>query len=518
MNLGYLLANAVARFSHHTAAFDESRELTFLQLDERTNRLGTGLASLGVRHQDRVASLQYNGIETLEFDVMAAKFGLVRSFLNARSSVSEQIDALNLVRAKALVFGAEFIDQVAQIREAVPSLRTLVCVGGAAAWADEYEALLGRSRADAPPDEVTQADWHSIYFTSGTTGKPKGIVLSQQNWLAVVRNHLIDTYASTDTSDVLLHAAPMSHASGSLIFAHLARGARQTFVKRFDPAAVLDKFGRDRITSLWLAPTMWAKMVELMGNADADLSSLRCIRFGGAPISAQRLRDSVERWGPIFCTGWGQWEAPQQCTVFTQSEVGAAVATRNYGRLASAGLPMTFCKVGIADSEGHLLPAGGEGEVVVAGDHLMVGYLDDPQATAALRIGPWQRTGDIGHMDAQGFLYLTDRKRDIILSGGSNIFPRHIEEVLYSHPAVLEAIAVGVPDETWGETVHAVVVVREGAPADGDALLAWCREKLPSAKRPRSVEFVADLPKNTYGKILRREVRARYWADRDRTI
>jgi len=255
-----------------------------------------------------------------------------------------------------------------------------------------------------------------------------------------------------------------------------------------------------------------------MGGSNADLSSLRCIRFGGAPISAHRLREAVERWGPVFCSGWGQWEAPQQCTFFTQSQIGAAVAQRNDSRLASAGVPMTYCKVAVADADGTILPRGSEGEVVVAGDHVMVGYLDDPEATQALRIGAWQRTGDIGHIDAEGFVYLTDRKRDIILSGGSNIFPRHIEEVLYTHPAILEAVAVGVPDETWGETVHAVVVVRPGALADGDALLAWCRDKLPSAKRPRSVEFVADLPKNPYGKILRREVRARYWIARDRTI
>ena len=518
MNLGYVIGNAVARFPHHIAAYDETRRVTFLELNERANRLGHALAALGIGHRDRVASLQYNGIETLEFDVMAARFGLVRSFLNARSSVEEHIDALNLISAKALVFGAEFAGHAAKIRAAVPSVEAFVCVGASTPWADEYEESLARSCADDPHHVVSEQDWHSIYFTSGTTGKPKGIVLSQKNWLAVVRNHLVDTYARTDDTDILLHAAPMSHASGSLTLAHLARGARQTFVRRFDAGTVLDKFERDRVTSLWLAPTMWAKLVETMRGRSADLSSLRCIRFGGAPISASRLREAVEQWGPVFCAGWGQWEAPQQCTFFSQTQIGEAVRTGNHRRLASAGVPMTFCKVGVADAGGRILPRGEEGEVVVAGDHVMIGYLDDPQATAALRIGAWQRTGDIGRIDDEGFVYLTDRKRDIILSGGSNIFPRHVEEVLYAHPSVLEAVAVGVPHDTWGETVHAVVVMREGALRDGEALLAWCRDKLPSAKRPRSVEFVAELPKNSYGKILRREVRARYWSDRERAI
>jgi acyl-CoA synthetase (AMP-forming)/AMP-acid ligase II len=518
LNLGYLINNAVARFSHHVAAYDATRQFTFAQLNARANRLGNALALLGIRHQDRIASLQYNGVETLEFDVMAAKFGYVRALLNARNSVAENIDALNLVRASALVFGAEFADQIGEIRRSVPTLRALACVGGSTPAAEEYETLLARTSANEPGYAVTEADWHSIYFTSGTTGKPKGIVLSQANWLAVVRNHLIDTYATSDPSDILLHAAPMSHATGSLILAHLVRGARQTFVRRFDALEVLEKFRRDRVTTIWLAPTMWSKMVDEIDRGGADLSSARSIRFGGGPIPVHRLRDAVERWGPVFCSGWGQWEAPQQCTVFSQRDVAAAVADKDGPRIGSAGRPMTYCKVGIADDDNRLLPPGEPGEVVVAGDHLMVGYLDQPEETAGLRFGEWQRTGDIGHLDADGYLYLTDRKRDVIRSGASNVFPRHVEEILYAHPAILEAAAVGVPDETWGESVHVVVVLRENATLDAEVLLAWCRERLPSNKRPRSVDFVAELPKNTYGKILRRDVRGWYWKSDNKIV
>ena len=518
MNLGYVIRNAVARFSHHVAAYDETRQFTFGQLNARANGLGNALARLGIRHQDRIASLQYNGVETLEFDVMAAKFGYVRALLNARNSVAENIDALNLVRARALVFGVEFADQIEEIRRSVPTLCAFACVGGSTPAAEEYETLLARASANEPGYAVTEADWHSIYFTSGTTGKPKGIVLSQANWLAVVRNHLIDTYATSGPSDILLHAAPMSHATGSLILAHLVRGARQTFVRRFDALEVLEKFRRDRVTTIWLAPTMWSKMVDEIDRGGADLSSARSIRFGGGPIPVHRLRDAVERWGPVFCSGWGQWEAPQQCTVFSQRDVAAAAADKDGLRIGSAGRPMTYCKVGIADDDNRLLPHGESGEVVVAGDHLMVGYLDQPEETASLRFGEWQRTGDIGHLDADGYLYLTDRKRDVIRSGASNVFPRHVEEILYAHPAILEAAAVGVPDETWGESVHVVVVLRENATLDAEVLLAWCRERLPSNKRPRSVDFVAELPKNTYGKILRRDVRGWYWKSDNKIV
>src|SRR3546814_115642 len=199
-------------------------------------------------------------------------------------------------------------------------------------------------------------------------------------------------------------------------------------------------------------------------------------------MAADRIREAVGWWGPVFCSGWGQWEAPQQCTFFSQRQIAEAVSSHR-SRLTSVGLPVAFARVAIADDAGNLLPVGNEGEVVVAGDHLMVGYLDKPKETADIRFHEWQRTGDIGRIDKDGFVYLTDRKRDIIISGGSNIFPREIEEVLYAHPAILEAVVIGIPDIVWGEIVHGVAVLRKGKHAEPAALLAWSRERLQSYKR-----------------------------------
>lgn len=507
MNLGHLFNNAVRSFGEQIAFYDDVRSISFRTLHDRVNRIGNILLDNGIRPGESIASLQNNSLETAEIELAASKYGFSRSLLNARDTVHAHIDALTLIRAKALFFSNEFAAHVELLRSAVPTLQLCIEIDPANPGGGQYEVLIAGSHALEPGHEVTE-DWvHSVYFTSGTTGKPKGIVLSQRNWLALVRNHLVDTYANAKSTDVVLHAAPMSHASGALIFAHLVRGARQKVMRRFDAAAVLDAFERDRITTLWLAPTMLIMLLEQMQVERRDVSSLRSMRYGGAAMAAERVRDAVECFGPVLCSGWGQWEAPQQCTFLSQTDIAEAVRSGNHARLASAGRSVTFGGVAIADDDGTLVPAGLEGEIVVCGDHLMVGYLNEPELTAALRFGKWQRTGDVGRMDPEGYLYLTDRKRDLIISGGSNIYPREIEEVLYAHTSILEAVAIGLPNDKWGETVCVVAVLRAGARLGEDELIEWCRQRLADYKRPRMVRFLDELPKNAYGKILKREIR-----------
>jgi len=515
VNLGHLLDQAIISFPDRVAVYDDSRSYTFAELGERVYRLGNWLLSQGLKPGDGIGSLQYNSIETIEIELAASKFGFSRTLLNARGTVAEHINALNAMHAKLLIYSDDFAAVVEEIKNSLSTLERCAAIGAATASTSEYERGLASSSVTAPTYEVTPEHTHSVYFTSGTTGKTKGIVLSQRNWMALVRNHLVDTYADARETDVVLHAAPMSHASGALIFAHLVRGAKQKVIHRFDADEVLDAFERDRVTTLWLAPTMVHMLIERMRLRRRDVSALRSMRYGGAPMAAQRVREAVECFGPVLCSGWGQWEAPQQCTFLSQAVIAEAVTSGNHARLASAGRSMTFGEVAIADDDGNLLPFDAEGEVVVAGDHLMVGYLDQPEETAALRFGRWQRTGDVGRLDKEGFLYLTDRKKDLIISGGSNIYPREVEEVLYAHAAVLEAIAIGIPDDRWGETVHALVVLRhsEIASTSTEDILEWCKRKLADYKRPRSVEFVTEFPKNAYGKILRKDIRARHWAN-----
>ena len=517
MNLGHLFDQAARRWGDRIALSDASRRVSYATLDNRTLRLGQALLDLGLRKGDRIASLQYNTIEAIEIDVMAARFGFVRTFLNARSDLAAHVHALNDCGAKLLFVGPEFAKQVGEARALIPSVEAFVSIGDASPWADEYEALVGRAAAHRPVEGVAPQDWHSIYYTSGSTGQPKGVVLDQRNWLVLVRNHLTDMFANASETDVVLHAAPLSHGSGAFIWTHLVRGARQHVMRRFNAEEALEAIHREGVTTSFLAPTMVIKLLDADPGDSARQSRLHSVVYGGAPMPAERVAEALRRWGPVFAQLYGQWEAPQYFTWLSQRAHLEALRDDNLQRLGSAGVPATFARVGVMDDSGLLLPPGASGEIVTAGDHLMVGYLNRPQETSAIRAGIWQRTGDIGHVDAQGFCHLVDRKNDVIVTGGSNVYPREIEEILYTHPEVKEALAFGVPDAVWGEKVHALVVPRTASPAP-DAFLDWCALHLAADKRPRSVEFVADLPKSDYGKILRREVRARYWQGRSRLI
>ncbi|SLN71062.1 AMP-binding protein [Oceanibacterium hippocampi] len=518
MNLDLLIQNSVARFADRPAMEDGRTVRSYAQLDERVNRLGTGLLGLGLALGTRIASLQFNSIETLEIELLASRFGFVRTLLNARNEASDFEYALNHCGARALFFSDRFTPVVEQLRERLTSVQVYVCIGDAPSWAVSYEDLIASAKNAPPAYEVGEDDWHSIYYTSGTTGRPKGVVLSQRNWLVLIRNHLVGPFHSASQDDVVLHAAPMSHASGALALSHFLRGARQIALPKFSAPEVLETIERQRVTTTFLAPTMIHLLLQHEDHGKTDKSSLKTVVYGGAPMIVEHLRQVLAEWGPVLLQGYGQWEAPQLFTYLDQQQHAEALDSGQIHRLGSAGMPISFCGVGIMDDEGRLLPPGSDGEVVTCGDHLMVGYLDNEAATSEIRHGKWQRTGDIGHMDADGFLYLTDRKKDVIITGGSNVYPREIEEVIHTHPEVLEAIAIGIPDDKWGERVHALVVSRSGDDFDVDSFISWCGEKLSPDRRPRSVERLPELPKTAYGKIMRRELREKYWENRDRKI
>jgi long-chain acyl-CoA synthetase len=519
MNLNILFENAVSRFRDRVAFQDAHRRVSFADIDRRTRGLGTGLLRLGLEKGSRIASLQYNSIETFEVDATAARFGFVRTLLNARYGLDDFEHALGHSGACALVFDAAFTATVEKLRPRLPKLRHYICIGdNAPAWAMRYEDLAGVPDADAPPYPVEEDDWHSIYYTSGSTGRPKGVVLSQRNWLVVIRNHLAGPFRKAGDADVLLHAAPMSHASGAMGLTHFMVGARQVVLPRFDAREALRLIEEEQVTTTFLAPTMIQMLLQHPEHDRFDKSSLHTVVYGGAPMPVEHLKHALREWGPVFVQGYGQWEAPQLVAYLDQEQHRIALEQGLEHRLASTGTPVLFCAVAIMDDEGKLLPPGVEGEIVTSGDHQMVGYLDNPEATAADRHGIWQRSGDVGKFDEDGFLYITDRKKEVIITGGSNVYPREVEETLHAHPDVQEAVVIGIPSEKWGEQVHALVVTRSNGTFDAEGFLAWCRERMGTDKRPRSVERVDELPKSAYGKILRREIRERYWAGVSRRI
>jgi long-chain acyl-CoA synthetase len=366
----------------------------------------------------------------------------------------------------------------------------------------EYAALATAAPAnlaEAPPDALA---W--LFYTSGTTGRPKGVMLSHRNLLAMSLNYLADV-DQAQPDETLLHAAPMSHGSGIYIVPNIAVGAAHLVPasRSFDEAEIDDTLQRSTGIKFFAAPTMVMRLVDkLRGNA----RGLKQIVYGGGPMYVADSLRALERLGPRLVQIYGQGESPMTITVLRAAEhLGEEPARAQ--RLGSVGRAQTGVEVAVVDQHNSPLAPGEVGEVVVRGDTVMLGYLNNPAATASTIVAGWLHTGDLGRLDAQGYLTLVDRSKDLIISGGSNIYPREVEEALLLHPAVKEVAVLGEPDRDWGENVVAVVVLQAGAPRDAAALDAFCLQQIARFKRPKRYVFVDALPKNATGKVLKRELR-----------
>jgi len=369
-----------------------------------------------------------------------------------------------------------------------------------------------------PVDVDTRAvAW--LFYTSGTTGRPKGAMWSHRTIAVALMNYLADVY-STQPEDVVLHAAPLTHGSGVVALPSLARAAENVILDApsFEPDAVFELIERCKVTNVaFLAPTQIVRLLADFEPGRFDLSSLRCILYGGAPMFVEDLRRALAAFGYVFVQIYGQGEAPMTITYLRKVDHERFSRTDD-PRLGSAGIARTDVEVRVVDDSDRSLPPGAVGEIVARGDVVIPGYWGQPEATADALRGGWLHTGDIGAIDPSGHLFILDRLRDMIVSGGNNIYPREVEEAILTLREVTEVAVVGVPDEYWGESVHAIVACRPDDILTADAVIARCTDRLASYKKPRTVEFVDQLPKNAYGKVLKRELRERYWAAYERRV
>jgi acyl-CoA synthetase (AMP-forming)/AMP-acid ligase II len=444
------------------------------------------------------------------FEYPIALFGLFRAGIvavpvNVKLHPREAAYIIEHCGARAVIVDADLAGAIAAV---LPErVRPRLIVVAAQGAVDSFDTILKAGDAEAPVNNVMPDDTAWIFYTSGTTGRPKGAMLSHRNLIAMSVNCLADIYRF-GPDDRVLHAAPLSHGSGVYLIPALAGGSENIIYDQagFEPDAVLKAIEREGITALaFVAPTMIVRLLD--GDSHHDTSTLRCVVYGGAPIHIEHLRAAVKRFGPIFVQLYGQGEAPMTISVLPARDHLSAEDEV----LRSAGYVRTGVEVRIMAEDGGELPAGQSGEIAVRGDVVMTGYWNNPEATAAALSKGWLRTGDIGLFDKSGRLHLLDRRHDTIISGGSNIYPREVEDVLVRHPSVKEAIVFGVPDTEWGESVTAAVVLEDGvAPVTGETLVNYCRENLASFKKPKSVHILPELPKNAYGKVLRRELKARF--------
>jgi acyl-CoA synthetase (AMP-forming)/AMP-acid ligase II len=519
VHVGHFLTRAARRFPDRPAWLEGDAAVTFRDAEARVNRLAHALRALGAAPGDRIGMLVPNCAQGLETLLAPMKAGMAVVPMNVRLHPAEHAYMLNDAGATILVYGEEFREHLASVRGELGSVKRFVCVGrgpGADPGFEEIQA----GQPDTPPAVAVEPDdlaW--LFYTSGTTGRPKGAMLTHRNLVSMVDQFLADIDPAAPT-DVLLHAAAITHGSGVSIFHHIARGAASAFpaTRSFDPPRIFEAIQRYRVTTMFLVPTMINVLLASPDRDRYDLSSLHTVIYGGGPMYVEQLREAVRAFGPIFVQIFGQGEAPMAITTLPRAEHVTGEDAVKLARLASAGRECASVRVRVVDDADHEVPAGTMGEIVVRGDLVMKGYWNKPEATAETLRGGWLHTGDVGYLDADGYLYITDRKKDMIISGGSNIYPREVEEVICRHPAVFEVSVIGVPDARWGENVKALVVTREGMTVTEAEIVEHCRRHLASYKKPQSVEFLPALPKNAYGKILKRELRERYWSGRARQV
>ena len=518
----------VAHFVHRSAQRWPDRPL-WLGLDfaisyregaARLNRIARQLLQRG-QPGDRVAILSANRFEAFEIYLAAMNAGMAAVPLNPKLHALEHAHMIGDSGARFVVFSPEHEAALQAVRGELPAVAHWVRIGeGATAQDLPYAALLEGSDNSLPEVDIDTGSLAWLFYTSGTTGKPKGAMETHRNLVTMVQQFLIGILRDACETDVMLHTAPIAHGTASVGLAHLAVGAAQSFPTQsgFDPAHIFDLIEKLKVTSSFLAPTMVQMLLQSPERQRFDLSSLKNIVYGGGPMYVELLKQALAAFGPVFHQIYGQGEAPMTCAAMPKWEHHADGNAKAVRRLASAGREMPAVQVRVVDDDDRPVPPNAPGEIVVRSDLVMTGYWNQPQSSAETLRGGWLHTGDVGHLDEEGYLYITDRKKDLIISGGSNIYPREVEEVLLEHEAVSEACVVGVPDDKWGEAVKAVVVLRPGASLNEPALIAFCQERIASYKKPKSVDFVDVLPKSAYGKVLKRELRDRYWIGRDRRV
>lgn len=510
LNLAHHLTRAARRHPDAPATLHGECERSYAWLDDRAGRLAGGLRQLGLAGGDRVGIVVETEPRSIECLLGPLRAGLAIVPVNCHLHPAEHATMLGDCGARAILCSASKAAGLLGVRDRMPALEHVIAIGDAGpAEPDirDYEELL--AEADPIPDVPVGGDTVSwIFYTSGTAGRPKGAVHTHRSLGAMVEAQLIDIWPG-GPGERLAHVTPMSHAAGLLVFHQIAGAGAHVFPEfnRFEAADFYRMIERHRVTKASLVPTMIHRLLNGPWPVPQDISSLKTVQYGGAPLHLEPLRRALDRFGPIFVNVYAQGEAPLACTFLSKPDHRAALETSS-PRLGSVGRECYGVEVDIVDPDDRPVAQGSPGEIVVRGDVVMQRYWNAPEASAEALRGGWLHTGDVGWKDGDGYLYVTDRIKDMAIKGGTNIYPREIEEVLHRHPDVAEAAVFGVPDAEWGEALAAAVVLHAGAPADAAVLIDWCRDFIAAFKLPADIHFVDALPKSGYGKILKRELRA----------
>ena len=511
MDVGYALRRARQLYADAIAAYDGERLVTFGQFADRVARTAGALRNLGVQPGDRVAVLMLNSLRYFELYHAVPLAGAIIVPINIRWNPAEIGFGLSDSGTRLLVVDDYFARVAPALSASLPELQYLFAGNGACpAGMADYEARLAAAAAFAPdgplPDEN---DVVALFYTSGSTGGPKGVMLTHKNLYANSMHGMVAL--GIDKDWVWLHAAPMFHvADGTVAYSLVMQGGRSCFMPAFDPEACLKTIERYRVTHMFVVPAMLNAMVNHPAFDRYDTSSLRTMAYGASPMPLDLLRRAQEKLRCPFAQVYGLTEASPSLTYLGPEDHTLANAGEQFAPVKSAGRPMMGVELRVVDPMDRELPPGEVGEVVARGDNIMKGYWNRPAITADTLRGGWLHTGDMGTFDARGYLYILDRKKDMIKPGGENVYSPEVESMIASHPEVLEVAVIGLPDEKWGETIKAAVVRRPGSALTEAALIESCRERMAHFKCPAAVDFMDELPKGGTGKVQKTVLRDKY--------
>jgi acyl-CoA synthetase (AMP-forming)/AMP-acid ligase II len=481
------------------------KDLSYGEVQSFTYRVARALARDGIAPGDKVAII--SGNDPVAFSCV---FGISRAAavwcpINPRNEAAENAYLLDAFDCSCVIFHGNYSKLVEQIRAGLPKLKFIVCLDDSCDFAPSLAQWLGD--VSAMPVEITPPDDVALIAgTGGTTGKPKGVMLTGHNLEAMTAITLM-SYPFTPRP-VYLALAPLTHAAGVLCFPILTLGGRVVIMPKPDLDACLTLIAQYRITHIFLPPTLIYMLLEHPDRDTADLSSLRCFWYGAAPMSPAKLADALKVFGPVMAQLFGQTEAPMMISTMSPADHYLPDGNIALHRLASAGRPSPLVTLAIMAEDGALLPSGERGEIVVRGPLVMPGYYKNPKATAEVSQHGWHHTGDIGYLDEDQFLYIVDRAKDMIITGGFNVYSVEVEQALLAHSSVLDCAVIGLPDEKWGERVTAVVQLRGGESLPAADLIAFVKARIGSVKAPKQIEIWTDLPRSKVGKVLKKDIKA----------
>lgn len=505
-----------SRFPDRLFLKDDDIAFTHLDAQRISHQIVNGLIDAGlVPGQSVIGVLSPNNAQAF-----LCILGALRSFiwlpLNARNTIAGNIALMSAHDCEWLFYHSEFSAEVDVMRRELPAIRRFICIDQSVdgnsfldKWTEPY-ALVSPELSQQPNDVST------IWPTGGTTGRSKGVLTTHLNWETMIASF----FAAMPYSHPPIHlvVAPMTHAAGVVIFALMSIGVTNIFMTKADPLQIATNIQKHRVTTLFLPPTAIYAMLAKPEIRNFDYSSLKYFIYASAPMSDEKLKQAIDVFGPVMAQTFGQAESPMICCFLSPLDHMAASNRENERRLLSCGRASAFTQVEIMDDNGNILGPEITGEIVVKGNLVTLGYNKYPEATAEIRRFGWHHTGDVGFKDNDGYIYIVDRKHDVIISGGFNLYPNEIEQVIWSHPAVQDCSVIGVPDEKWGEAVKAIVEIKPDVSVSEEQLLRFCRERLGGLKCPKSIEIWPDLPRSPVGKVLKKEIRAKFWLGRSRNV